>query len=283
MQKKAPELISDEDIDLLVNFHIRSQRARMWRMLNASLGRQPVYLVDLLMTKCSTCHSLERVLIATKDETAWRKTVLEMREKTGGAITEDDVEKLVQYHVERQNREQEIFEKDCTKCHPPDRSLEKQKTPSEWREIIRRMQKKAPGLISDEEIDLLVNYHVEKEKVLSDLFTKKCSKCHTLEKALHGWRSWEETILKMKERPGSDITYNDVEKLVNYHIERQKREQEIFEKDCTKCHPPDRSLEKQKTPSEWREIIRRMQKKAPGLISDEEIDILIEYHIRKSQ
>ena len=124
----------------------------------------PTGYFPLFETKCSTCHSLERALIATKDETAWRKTILEMRKEVGRDITEDDVEKLVQYHVERQGREQEIFEKDCTRCHPPDRSLEELKTPSEWREIIRRMQKKAPGLISDEEIDILIEYHIRKSQ-----------------------------------------------------------------------------------------------------------------------
>jgi len=63
----------------------------------------------------------------------------------------------------------------------------------------------------------------------------------------------------------------------------QKEEQEIFEKDCALCHPAERSLGKEHTPSEWREVIRRMQKKAPDLISDEEINILVNYHIRKSQ
>lgn len=286
MQKKAPETIGDEDIDLLVNFHIRSQRTKMWRMLNASLGREPVSSVDLFMTKCSTCHTLERALITTKDEAAWRKTILEMRRKEGSKITEDEAERLAEYHVERQKKEQEIFEKDCSQCHELDRSIGKLKTHSGWCETIRRMQNKAPGAICDEETDVLVYYHVRKGKMLSDLFLKKCSKCHSPERALraHGdWIIWEKTILEMKNKHGSGITANDAKKLIKYHVKMQKEEQEIFEKDCALCHPAERSLGEKHTPSEWREVIRRMQKKAPDLISDEEIDILVNYHVRRSQ
>jgi len=241
---------------------------------------------SLFEAKCSKCHTLERALIAAKDRTAWKKTILEMERKEGSGITEDDVKKLVEYHVERQKREQEIFEKDCSQCHELDRSLGKLKTRSGWCQTIKRMQNKAPGTICDEDVDVLINYHTRKGRMLSDLFLKKCSKCHSPERALrvHGdWMIWEKTILEMKSKYGSDITANDAKKLIKYHVERQKEEQEIFKKDCTLCHPSERSLGKQYTRSEWCKIIRRMQNKAPDIICDEEIDILVNYHIRKSQ
>jgi len=240
----------------------------------------------LFQTKCSTCHTLERALIVGKDGVAWRKTILEMQKKEGSEITEDDVEKLVRYHVERQKREREIFEKDCSGCHELDRSVGKLKTHSGWCETIKRMQNKAPGAICDEEIDVLVNYHLREGRMLSDLFLKKCSKCHSPERTLRvygDWMIWEKTILEMQNKYGSDITASDARKLIKYHVEMQKEEQEIFEKDCILCHPAERSLDKQHTRSEWCEIIRDMQKKAPDIICDEEIDILVNYHIRKSQ
>jgi cytochrome c2 len=87
----------------------------------------------------------------------------------------------------------------------------------------------------------------------------------------------------MVERAGGKISYDEVTKLINFHQERQKKEQLLFEKDCTKCHAAERSLEKKKTRKEWQDIIRRMQEKAPELIDDDEIDFLISYHIRKSR
>jgi len=152
----------------------------------------------LFETKCSTCHTLERALLTTKDEAAWRKTILEMRRKEGSKITEDEVERLVEYHVERQKNEQEIFERDCSQCHELDRSIGKLKTRSGWCETIRRMQNKVPEAICDEEIDVLVYYHIRKGRMLSDLFLKKCSKCHSLERALTfqgDWMIWEKTVL----------------------------------------------------------------------------------------
>lgn len=37
----------------------------------------------LFQTKCSTCHTLERALIAGEGEAAWRKTILEMQKREG--------------------------------------------------------------------------------------------------------------------------------------------------------------------------------------------------------
>ncbi|MEW6327943.1 MAG: hypothetical protein AB1487_10200 [Thermodesulfobacteriota bacterium] len=111
----------------------------------------------IFKARCSRCHSVERALTATKDEAAWRQTIILMSQKEGSEITQDEIEKLVYFHIERQKREQELFYRDCGQCHEPRRSLARARTRAEWRGIIKRMLAKSPGLASEEDIELLIN------------------------------------------------------------------------------------------------------------------------------
>jgi len=66
-------------------------------------------------------------------------------------------------------------------------------------------------------------------------------------------------------------------------VARQEIEQEIFRKDCSECHKPEETLKEEKTRDEWRETIRRMMAKTDKMITDEEVDTLIDYHIRRTR
>ncbi|MEW6418241.1 MAG: hypothetical protein AB1480_08980 [Nitrospirota bacterium] len=287
MLAKRPALASEEDIELLINYHLRQQRLKLARMLRAAgLKEEEPRTAEVFVEECSICHDLQRALTAVKDEAAWRQTITAMSKKQGSPVKQDQVEELVRFHVKRQKMEQEIFEQKCTTCHPAERALEKIKTVDEWRDTIKRMAAKAPGQITDDQIYLLINFHRRNEKKNEQFFRGICTECHDLETALSisgDVRLVDKTIVSMIERAGKKMSYDEVKKLINFHNERQKKEQLLFEKDCTKCHAAERSLEKKKTREEWRDIIRRMQEKAPELIDDDEIDFLISYHIRKSR
>ncbi|MFZ5994468.1 MAG: c-type cytochrome [Thermodesulfobacteriota bacterium] len=288
MLAKRPGLASKEDIELLTNYHLRQQRLKLARMLKAAElnGIEQQHAAEVFVEECSTCHDLQRALTAVKDEAAWRQTITAMSEKQDSPVKQDQVEELVRFHVKRQELEQEIFKQRCTTCHPAKRALEKIKTRDEWRETIKRMAAKAPEQIPDEQIDLLVDFHRRNEKKNEQFFRGICTECHDLETALSisgDIRLVDKTIVSMIERAGKKVSYDEITKLINFHNERQKKEQLLFEKDCTKCHAAERSLEKKKAREEWRDIIRRMQEKAPELIDDDEIDFLISYHIRKSK
>jgi mono/diheme cytochrome c family protein len=51
-----------------------------------------------------------------------------------------------------------VFEAKCSLCHGISRPLGKNKTPAEWSETVTRMQKKAPGKISDADVKAIEAY-----------------------------------------------------------------------------------------------------------------------------
>ncbi|UCG22066.1 MAG: hypothetical protein JSU80_05680 [Deltaproteobacteria bacterium] len=53
--------------------------------------------------------------------------------------------------------------------------------------------------------------------------------------------------------------------------------QALFEKRCSLCHPTSRPLSKNKSGDEWRQTVTRMKNYAGDRISDEEVEIIIDY------
>jgi len=53
--------------------------------------------------------------------------------------------------------------------------------------------------------------------------------------------------------------------------------QELFESKCSVCHPTSRPLGKNKDRANWEATVKRMQGKQPGLISDAEAAIIVDY------
>ncbi len=49
--------------------------------------------------RCSRCHSLDRPLKKNKSREGWKKTVYRMKRYAGGAISEGDAERIVEYLV----------------------------------------------------------------------------------------------------------------------------------------------------------------------------------------
>jgi len=120
----------------------------------------------------------------------------------------------------------------------------------------------------------------------AELFKSKCSQCHETELALRKYRSpgaWFETIARMKEKHNSQISSKEIKLLVQYHVERQKREAAVFNDRCQKCHPGKVFLEKALTPDQARAIIKRMQQKIGNTIEDKDIDIIVRYHVHSQQ
>jgi cytochrome c5 len=257
----------------------------------------------IFKAKCSKCHSIDRALTATKDEAAWRQTIILMSQKQGSEITPDEIERLVRLHTERQKKEQELFYRDCGQCHEPRRSLVKARTPAKWHEIIKHMLAKRPGLASEEDIEFLINYHLRQQRLqmarmlraacpkgeeprIAEVFAEECFVCHDLQRAMTAMKdeaAWRQTITAMSEKQGSPVKQDQVEELVRFHVKRQEMEQEIFKQKCTACHPAERALEKIKTMDEWRETMKRMAAKAPGQITDYQVDLLINFHRRNEK
>jgi mono/diheme cytochrome c family protein len=285
MMNRKGEILDDETIDTLVYYHIRAHTLITSERLELESQILGLPSAGLFVQKCSTCHSLEKALGTIKDKESWQKTILAMAKKTEDRITHDQVVELINFHMERQDEERELFLRNCTKCHGEDVAID---TPTmtyeQWRETAVSMMERARKPIDKEKLDILANYHSRYEKTMRSLSEKKCTRCHDSERILTTTgtqEAWQRIIVGMSEKEASDITHTDVKRLVRYHVGRQKIEQEIFTKNCGNCHQTDETVKVKKSRDEWRETIRQMMAKTDRMISDEEVEILMSFHIRR--
>jgi len=261
---------------------------------------------ELFKSKCSKCHEPELALKKNRSEKVWRETINRMKEEHNADISRKEIDLLVKYHVDRQKKEAAIFKEKCQKCHPGKVFLEQSLTPSQAKAIIKRMQQKAGNTIEDEDIEIIVNYHKRAQKAALDetlkgilgkgqseqpgmekgmeLFIEKCSSCHSPARALSVIKDpevWTETIKRMQHYSKGAITDQQAKELVDFHVARQQKEINTFQKTCTKCHNDNRINSRSLTGEQWLETIKRMQKKAPELISDEKVNLLAAYFHRR--
>jgi mono/diheme cytochrome c family protein len=286
MMAKTNEAMSDKEIDILIYYHVRAHAAIISERLETQSEILGLASAELFQKKCSGCHSLERPLRTLKDEESWRKTIQIMAKKEGSGITESDVAELVNFHMTRQRKERELFLRDCSQCHPVDVALQTGKTIEQWRATAKIMMNKGGKKVTNAELDILTRYHIRYEKSLADLAINACSRCHDPERTLTPsatGNDWERVIVEMSEKEGSGITYDDVRRLVQYHVAKQEIGQQVFKKDCSECHEPEETLKKKKSRDEWRQTIRRMMAKSSKMITDQEVDILINYHIARTR
>jgi mono/diheme cytochrome c family protein len=286
MMIREGQALDDETIDTLVYYHLRTHTLITSEKLERESEIFGLPSARVFAQRCSTCHSLERTLQTIKDRESWQATILAMEKRAGRNIKHGDVVELVNFHMERQNKEQELFLRDCTQCHGADVALgaEKTLTNEQWRETAEKMFRKAGKKITEEELDMLVAYHTRYEKTMADLAENKCTQCHDNERIVtraDTGESWNRIIVRMSEKEGSDIAYSDVIRLVRYHTARQRIEEEAFMQNCSACHQAGQTLKEKKSRDEWKKTIRRMMAKTNRMISDEEVNILTAYHIRR--
>ncbi|MFC1523440.1 hypothetical protein ACFL6N_01490 [Thermodesulfobacteriota bacterium] len=263
----------------------------------------------LFNEKCQKCHGVRRTLTTQKDEETWVKTILRMQEKEKSDISSEQLEKLVQYHVERQKRENALFQDKCQKCHPGNRFIQKAMTPEQARTVIKTMQEKAGNTIRSEDVELIINYHIREHNLavqqglsrttgqalgigssvdpkIITLFVSKCSSCHEPERSMYVFKdkkTWSRTLRKMQAYSRGFISTEDTVKLVSFHVRNQKNSMEIFKETCTECHTSAKIFQRSMTDEQWRHTIREMQKKSPDLISEGKIDVLLGFIQRFEQ
>ncbi len=127
---------------------------------------------NLLIHKCSTCHTLERTFVKFKTDAGWRKTVESMR-KLNPDITPQQGDLISGYLIRtqailsKQRTEQAIdimtgktlFEMKCSTCHDLDRANDLRLARVDWREIVKEMQANAGKTdLTDEDCDVIVDY-----------------------------------------------------------------------------------------------------------------------------
>jgi ferredoxin-NADP reductase len=111
---------------------------------------------DLMQTRCSKCHNLDRVVGTRKDAQGWITTVDRMRAIPGSGISESDAQTIVSYLVSQVRPKDSgaaakmevaraLVDQRCGRCHNLDRVYKTIKTPDEWRETVTRMADYAAG------------------------------------------------------------------------------------------------------------------------------------------
>lgn len=135
--------------------------------MNEDIGRQ------LIVKKCSKCHTLERIFRSFKDEEGWTRTVNRMALIDTPNIRDYNAKQIIFFLVKQQeNRigeeedlvEEEIgrtlLDKKCILCHNLDRIYQAQKSEKEWLATVERMIQHArdPNFLSEKETKKIVDY-----------------------------------------------------------------------------------------------------------------------------
>ncbi len=149
--------------------------------------------------------------------------------------------RFVQHHgpdaVEKVSvaRDRALFEEKCNLCHSANRIFVETLTPGERRDVVARMQLRAPDWMSPREMEIILNY-LDKgapgaarpgEGVHAftppELFRERCSNCHELErvylyldKGQQTPDSWALLVARMRAKAPDLINDEEGEKILNY-------------------------------------------------------------------
>ena len=199
-------------------------------ILNVEIGQK------ITNRKCSKCHSLERVYQSYKSDVAWSETISKMAELDYPNITNFDVQQIVGYLVQQQEKRQgeekekirmeigrSLVTRKCNICHNLDRIFGTRKSVQEWRETVSRMTETTgdDDFLSRQEADDIIYFltHIRKIKGegesgkivdppdITPLLEAKCNAgCHALDRVLRVYKNekeWLETVNSMVEITGN--------------------------------------------------------------------------------
>ncbi|MFC1855604.1 hypothetical protein ACFL2A_03565 [Thermodesulfobacteriota bacterium] len=63
----------------------------------------------------------------------------------------------------------------------------------------------------------------------------------------------------------------------------KEKAEKTFQEKCVKCHPTSKATRRVKTAELWEKTVKRMQKKNPAWISDDEATMITEYLTKKDE
>ena len=174
----------------------------------------------LYESKCSKCHTLERVFAEPKTHDEWRLCVARMMEKSPSWITAEEGEQILSEilktrddavgtfpHKKKYDDARLLFVDRCTQCHSVNRILMARKNRGEWVRTILKMREKSPDSILVDDIPILAEYLTERGEIIredhaSEILVTKCMVCHQGGRILLARKSreeWEKTVVDMRE------------------------------------------------------------------------------------
>jgi len=126
--------------------------------------------------------------------------------------------------------ERRLFEQKCSLCHTLDRVFLEPLTDESRQHIVKRMQRKMPDWISDEELKQVISYlnrapKLEREKKTSDIpaeiFQERCSACHTLEHIFNKINnektpSWMHIVQRMQKKAPQWLSQDEARLVIEY-------------------------------------------------------------------
>jgi len=211
----------------------------------------------LIDTKCSKCHTLNRVFAFTRTKEEWSEIVKKMVDKNPEWISQKEAVQIVNeiqtLFPERVNallKERKhyedvrlLFVDRCTFCHSANRILLKEKTPKEWSETVERMRADNKDLITKEEAEKITRFLIKravmmKEDAGGDIFVKKCIICHPGDRILletHDKTGWEKIVIRMRNlardsNPTVRLSYDEAKMVVDLILKTQGIETKGTEK-----------------------------------------------------
>ena len=185
--------------------------------------------MELLVTECTKCHNLDRVIRACEKGPIPLATIKSMQKK-GAKITDEQAEVIHELLNKKARFEThitllDIFSEKCTQCHNASQAQKIHDKEKKAMEIVLEMQKREGSAMSDEEVINIAKF-LEAPYYLQPLFKTECTQCHPLDiivktcaKDPHTSGIPKETIKMMQEK-GAKITDEQVDEI--YEILNQK-------------------------------------------------------------
>lgn len=185
--------------------------------------------MEMLVTECTKCHNLDRVIRACDKGPIPLATIKNMQEK--GAKITDEQAKVIHELLNMKTRFEKhitllnIFSDKCTKCHDASKAQSIHDENRKAMEVVLEMQKKEGSALSDEDVINIAKF-LEAPYWLQPLFKSDCTQCHPLDVivktcAKEPFKSEipKETI-KMMQKKGAKITDEQVDEI--YEILNKK-------------------------------------------------------------
>ncbi len=140
-------------------------------VMDESIGR------FLIISKCSKCHTMERIFRSFKTEEGWTETVNRMAIIDAPNIRDYDIKQIINFLLIQQDRRRNtrdslnaeigksLLERKCSFCHNMDRIFKATKAESEWQSTVDRMIKLSgnPDYLSEEEKAEVISYLLSKK------------------------------------------------------------------------------------------------------------------------
>lgn len=122
---------------------------------------------ELFIMKCSTCHSLDKIMNFRSAEN-WADVVNEMMIHAEPRIKPDEASQILYYltqtHVPKPlepAEEATLLQRYCLPCHAASDILKHSYTRVGWLEITKEMNSYDPGIVPEDKIDEIVDYLIE--------------------------------------------------------------------------------------------------------------------------